>query len=81
MGIVLDYLWHGNTDALTYSNKCIDFINAKNSLDNINLTYNLDGTPSIQSYKDVTFTGAYNTAAVPSKEQDFANDAYQKYLA
>ncbi len=78
--IAIDYLWYGNTDALAYSNKCIDFINAKNGLDNIYPGYYLDGTAFITSYKDVTFTGAYATAAMASTDQNFVNDAYTKVV-
>ena len=78
--IALDYLWHGNTEALAYSNSCIDFINAKNGLDNIYPGYNLDGTPFETSYKDVTFTGAYATAAMASNNQEFVNNAYSKVV-
>jgi len=78
--IAIDYLWYGNTDALNYSNDCIDFINAKNGLDNIYPGYNLDGTPYEQSYKDVTFTGAYAVAAMASSNQTFVNGAYSKVV-
>lgn len=78
--IAIDYLWYGNSDALSYSNKCIDFINAKNGLDNIYPGYNLDGTAYEQSYKDVTFTGAYAVAAMVSTDQNFVNDAYTKVV-
>lgn len=78
--VAMDYLWYGNTDALAYSNKCIDFINAKNGLDNIYPGYNLDGTPYDTSFKDVTFTGAYATAAMVSTDQNFVNDAYTKVV-
>ena len=79
--IAMDYLWYGNSDALAYSNTCIDFINAKNGLDNIYPGYNLDGTPSVTGYKDVTFTGAYAVAAMASTDQAFVNDAYTKTVA
>ena len=78
--IAMDYLWYGTTNALAYTNKCIDFIKAKNGLDNIYPGYNLDGTPSIQSYKDVTFTGAYATAAMSSTDQTFVNNAYTQVV-
>lgn len=78
--IALDYLWYGNTDALAYSNKAIDFINAKGGLDNIYPGYNLDGTAFEQSYKDITFTGAFAVAAMASNNQGFVNTAYSKIV-
>lgn len=78
--IALDYLWYGNSEALSYSNSCIDFINAKNGLDNIYPGYNLDGSAFITGYKDVTFTGAYAVAAMASTDQNFVNGAYSKVV-
>ena len=78
--IALDYLWSGNSDALAYANKCIDFINAKNGLNNIYPGYNLDGSAFETSYKDVTFTGAYAVATMASTDQNFVNDAYSKVV-
>lgn len=79
--IAVDYLWYGNTDALAYSNSCIDFINNKNGLDNIYPGYNLNGSAFEQGYKDVTFTGAYAVAAMASTDQNFVNDAYDKVVS
>ena len=78
--VTLDYLWTGSTDALAYANKCIDFIDAKDGLDNIYPGYNLDGTPYITSYKDITFTGAYAVAAMASNNQTLVNNAYTKVV-
>ena len=78
--IVMDYLWSGNSDALSYSNKCIAFINAQNGLDNIRPGYNLDGSAFEFGYYDVTFTGAYATAAMASNDQNFVNTAYSKVV-
>ena len=78
--ITLDYLWSGNTEALAYANKCIEFIESKNGLDNIYPGYNLDGTPLDTSYKDVTFTGAYAISTMVSNNQNSVNDAYTKVV-
>lgn len=78
--IALDYLWYGNLEALAYANKCIDFINSKNGINNIYPGYHLDGTPFITAYKDVTFTGAYAVAAMASTNQEFVNSAYTQVV-
>ncbi|MFB9055113.1 glycosyl hydrolase family 8 [Mariniflexile ostreae] len=78
--LTLDYLWYGNSDALSYANKAIAFINDKGGLDNIYPGYNLDGTAYEMGYKDVTFTGAYAVAAMASNNQDFVNLAYSKVV-
>jgi len=78
--IAMDYLWYGNSDALAYSNKCIDFINAKNGLDNIYAGYNLDGTPYEAPYKDIEFTGAYAVAIMASNDQDLIDNAYSSVV-
>ena len=78
--IALDYLWTGSTNALSYSNKCIDFVNSKSGLDNIYPGYNLDGTAYETSYKDVTFTGAYAVSLMTSSNQNLVNDAYSKVV-
>ncbi|WP_346883025.1 glycosyl hydrolase family 8 [uncultured Algibacter sp.] len=72
----IDYVWYGDSDALSYSNLCNDFVNSVGGFDNIFPGYRQDGTPISTDFKDPVFTGAYALAAMASGDQNFVNAAY-----
>ena len=74
--IAVDYLWHGNADAKTYSKKSSDFvrINLGGSA-NIKDGYNQDGSLRGQ-WHNATFVGAFACAAMAGENQAHLNTSY-----
>jgi len=71
-----DYIWFGDTQALTYNQLCIDFVNAQGGFNQIYPGYSQAGIAINTTYKDPTFTGAYASAAMISTNQAFVNSGY-----
>ncbi len=76
--IAIDYLWYGNSRALSYTELCNDFVTAQGGFDQIYPGYNQAGVAIRTDYKDPTFTGAYSTAGMASTDLNFVNDGYEE---
>ncbi|WP_299887658.1 glycosyl hydrolase family 8 [uncultured Lacinutrix sp.] len=74
--MVIDYVWSGDSQALSYSGLCNDFVNAQGGFNQIYPGYSQAGIAINTSYKDPTFTGAYASAAMSSTNQNFVNNGY-----
>ncbi len=74
--IAIDYVWHGDAQALTYTTLCNNFVTAQGGFDQIYPGYSQAGVAINTTYKDPTFTGAYSSAAMSSTTQTFVNNGY-----
>ncbi|WP_055448410.1 glycosyl hydrolase family 8 [Lacinutrix mariniflava] len=74
--MAIDYVWYGDTEAASYNQLCIDFVNAQGGFNQIYPGYSQAGVAINTTYKDPTFTGAYSSAAMTSTNQSFVNNGY-----
>lgn len=73
--IATDYLWYGTTDASSYVDKCVNFINREGGIANIKAGYHQNGTV-IGNYNDPVFTGSFAASLLKTTSQEVANNAY-----
>ena len=78
--IAVDYAWHGDAQAKTYSKKSSDFIRVtKNGSQNIVDGYNQNGS-NFGQYHNSTFVGAFAAAAIAGENQTHLNNSYSDLI-